>query len=148
MEQEYTKYEVKPYYKYKQEAYNKIRSVAIGLLRESDFFVRTGLSEDVDVIFGNNTVVGVQGCIGFYIQDQQVLEIFGTKVSGPKIYNIRGQLTQREHDIICDNLRLIFKHSSKLTIPAYLGVPIHEWAATKDFCTFAHGGYVYLNQNP
>lgn len=30
---------VRPYYKYKKDAYNKIREVAVLLLKESDFFI-------------------------------------------------------------------------------------------------------------
>ena len=44
-----TKTTIKPYYKYKREAYNKIQDVARLFLKENDFFIRTGLPQDITI---------------------------------------------------------------------------------------------------
>jgi hypothetical protein len=142
-----TKSTIKPYYKYKREAYKKIQDVARLFLRENDFFIRTGLPQDIEITFRNDTSVGVKGNIDFYIRGEKVLSIFGTQVTGKRGYDTRDFLTSKEHDIISENLRLLFRHSSSQTIPLYIGA-IKEWEVTGEYCFFMnHGGYQYINRD-
>lgn len=40
---------IKPYYKYKRDAYKKIQDVARLFLKENDFFIRTGLPQNITI---------------------------------------------------------------------------------------------------
>ena len=143
-----TKSTVKPYYKYKREAYKKIQDVARLFLKENDFFIRTGLPQDIEITFGNDTSVGVKGNIDFYIKGEMVLSIFGTQVTGKRGYDTRNFLTDKEHGILTDNLRLLFRHSPNQTIPLYVGEAIKKWEITREYCYFvSHSGYQYLNKD-
>lgn len=142
-----TKATIKPYYKYKREAYNKIQDVARLFLKENDFFIRTGLPQDIDITFRNDTSVGVKGNVDFYVRGEMVLSILGTQVKGKRGYDTRDFLTSKEHDILSENLRLLFRHSSSQTIPLYIGA-IKEWEVTGEYCFFMnHGGYQYINRD-
>ena len=139
---------IKPYYKYKREAYKKIQEVARLFLKENDFFIRTGLPQDIDITFRNDTMVGVKGNIDFYIRGEFVLSIYGVRVSGTLGYDTREYLTDKEHEILTDNLCLLFKHSPSQTIPLYLGEAIKEWEVTGEYCFFmGYSGYRYINRD-
>lgn len=69
-----TKSTVKPYYKYKREAYKKIQEVARLFLKDNDFFIRTGLPQDIEITLRNDTSVGVKGNINFYIRGEFVYQ--------------------------------------------------------------------------
>ena len=143
-----TKSTLKPYYKYKREAYKKIQEVARIFLNENDFFIRTGLPQDIEITLRNDTSVGVKGNINFYIRGEFVLSIYGTQVTGKRGYDTRNFLTTREHEILTNNLRLLFKHSPSQTIPLYIGEAIKEWEITEGYCYFmGYSGYQYLNKD-
>lgn len=143
-----TKSTVKPYYKYKREAYKKIQEVARLFLKENDFFIRTGLPQDIEITFRNDTMTGVKGNIDFYIRGEFVLSIFGTQVTGKRGYDTRPSLINKEHEILTDNLRLLFRHSPSQTIPLYIGEAIKEWEITGEYCFFmGYSGYQYINKD-
>ena len=71
---------IKPYYKYKRDAYKKIQDVARLFLKENDFFIRTGLPENITITFRNNPKVHPDGYLEFYIRGEKVLSILGNKV--------------------------------------------------------------------
>ena len=85
---------IKPYYKYKQEAYNSIRGLAIRLLTEGDYFVRNSLSpEYVRISFGNNLDSSIPGCVIFFVNGARLFDIVGSRVVGSKKYSFRENLT-------------------------------------------------------
>lgn len=141
-----TKATIRPYYKYKREAYNKIQEVARLFLKENDFFIRTGLPQDIEITFRNDTSVGVKGNIDFYIRGEMVLSIFGTQVTGKRGYDTRGFLTSKEHEILTDNLRLLFRHSPSQTVPLFIGEVIKEWEITGEYCFFMGAQWVSIYQ--
>ena len=66
-----TKATIKPYYKYKREAYNKIQDVARLFLKETDFFIRTGIPENIEISLRNNASVSFNGNVDFYIRGEK-----------------------------------------------------------------------------
>ena len=139
---------IKPYYKYKREAYNKIQDVARLFLKENDFFIRTGLPQDITITFRGNPKVHIDGYIEFYIRGEKVLSILGKQVTGKRGYDTRDFLTTKEHEILTENLRLLFRHSPSQTIPLYLGEAIKEWEVTGEHCFFmGYSGYQYINKD-
>lgn len=143
-----TKATIKPYYKYKREAYKKIQDVARLFLKENDFFIRTGLPQDIEITFRNDTSVGVKGNIDFYIRGEKVLSIFGTQVTGKRGYDTRDSLTLKEYHTILDNLIILFKHSPSQSVSMFIGKPVKEWEITDEYCFFMEeGGYQYINRD-
>ena len=143
-----TKATIKPYYKYKREAYNKIQDVARLFLKENDFFIRTGLPQDITITFRNNPKIHLDEYIEFYIRGEKVLSILGKKVSGMHGYDTRASLTSKEYSTITDSLVTLFKHSQSQFIHTYLGRPIKEWEITDEYCFFMEeGGYQYINKD-
>lgn len=139
---------IKPYYKYKREAYNKIQEVARLFLKENDFFIRTGLPQDITITFRNNPKVHLHGYIEFYICGEKVLSILGNKVMGIRGYDTREFLTTKEYDTIQDNLKIFFKHSPSQSVSMFIGKPIKEYEITDEYCFFMEeGGYQYINKD-
>lgn len=139
---------IKPYYKYKRDAYKKIQDVARLFLKENDFFIRTGLPENITITFRNNPKVHPDGYLEFYIRGEKVLSILGNKVMGMRGYDTREFLTTKEYDTIQDNLKILFKHSPSQSVPMFIGKPIKEWEITDEYCFFMEdGGYQYVNKD-
>lgn len=143
-----TKTTIKPYYKYKREAYNKIQEVARLFLKENDFFIRTGLPQDITITFRNNPKVHLHGYIEFYIRGEKVLSILGNKVMGMRGYDTREFLTTKEYDTLQDNLKILFKYSPSQNVATFIGKPILEWEITDEYCFFMEeSGYQYINRD-
>lgn len=139
---------IKPYYKYKREAYNKIQDVARLFLRENDFFIRTGLPENITITFRNNPKVHLHGYIEFYTRGEKVLSILGNKGMGIRGYDTREFLTTKEYDTLQDNLKILFKHSPSQSVSMFIGKPVKEWEITDEYCFFMEeGGYQYINRD-
>lgn len=139
---------VKPYYKYKQEAYNSIRGLAIRLLTEGDYFVRNPISpENVRITFGNNLDTSIPGCVIFFVNGTHFFDIVGTRVVGSRKYNFRENLTTLEHERFSRDLAELFKCSGSTTIPAFLGGRVHYWEVNKDYCEFIGNGIRFLNKD-
>lgn len=133
---------VKPYYSYKQEAYGKLRELAVRLLKESDYYIRSGNSEDIPITVGSNLKDWVNGTVNFYIKDQWVLSIVGTKVSGLASCRPRGSLTLLENKVLKNSIEKLFRHVSST-----LGAPIVQWMVTEDYCKFiSSNGTRYINK--
>ena len=127
-----TKTTIKPYYKYKREAYSKIQDVARLFLKENDFFIRTGLPQDITITFRNNPKVHLHGYIEFYIRGEKVLSILGNKVMGMRGYDTRESLTTKEYSTLQDNLKTLFKHSPSQNVATFIGKAISEWEITDE----------------
>lgn len=139
---------IKPYYKYKRDAYKKIQDVARLFLRENDFFIRTGLPQDITITFRGDLRKSFDPYIEFYIRGDKVLTVFGNKVIGLHGYNTREFLTSKEYRTIYDNLVILFKHSPSQNVATFIGKPISEWEITDEYCFFMEeGGYQYINRD-
>lgn len=139
---------VKPYYKYKQEAYNSIRGLAIRLLTECDYFVRNPISPDnVRISFGNNLNNSIPGCVIFFVDGTHIFDIVGSRVVGTTKFGFRENLTTSEHERFSRDLAELFRCSGSTTIPAFLGGRVHYWEVNKDYCEFIGNGLRFLNKN-
>ena len=139
---------IKPYWGYKREAYNKIQEVARLFLKENDFFIRTGLPENITITFRNNPKLHLDEYIEFYIRGEKVLSILGKKASGIRGYDTRESLTLKEYNTITDSLVTLFKHSQSQFIQTYIGQPIKEWEITDEYCFFlGDRGSQYINKD-
>ena len=140
---------VRPYYKGKRSAFNKIRYLAIRLLKESDFFIRNPeFTEDLSLQFGNNLSANVPGAINFYLENGVcVLSIVGNKVTSPCGLNVREELTDHEYDILAENYIILFRSEFR-TVSAFIGSKIIRWSATKYCCEFiGYNRTVYINRD-
>lgn len=143
-----TKTTIKPYYKYKREAYNKIQDVARLFLKENDFFIRTGLPQNITITFRNDPKVPIDVYIEFYIRGEKVLSIFGKQVTGMRGYDTRESLSIKEYNTLQDNLKILFKHSPSQSVSMFIGKPIKEWEITDEYCFFIEeDGYQYINRD-
>lgn len=138
-ELEISKTVVKPYYKYKQEAFIKIRKLAIQLLKSSCFFLMNPYNENLHISFGKDLLGNVPGAVNFFTSAGEcVLRIEGTKVyaSNGKQIVVWGMLTDEQHDLLCNNLAIIFKAGTNKTVPALIESKVCRWTANKDYCEF------------
>lgn len=121
-----SKVTIKPYYKYKRDAYKKIQDVARLFLKENDFFIRTGLPQDITITFRGDPRKSFNPYTEFYIRGDKVLTVFGNKVTGLHGYDTREFLTSKEYRTIYDNLVILFKHSPSQNVATFIGKPISE----------------------
>lgn len=143
-----TKATIKPYYKYKREAYNKIQDVARLFLKENDFFIRTGLPENITITLRGDLRYSFDPYIHFYIRGDRVLTIMDSRVIGQGGYDTRESLTTKEYNTIQDNLKILFKHSPSQTVSEFIKRPIMEYDITDEYCFFMEeGGYQYINRD-
>ena len=137
-----------PYYKYKQDAYNRLSELVVNLLKESDFFEITSYStENLRLTFGNDLSKGVKGAVYVYLYNGScILSIEGTKiVSG---LELREYLTSKEHDILTKVLAAFFKAKGNQTIPNFLDSYIVYWEINDDYCEFISANELrYLNKD-
>lgn len=139
---------VKPYYKYKQEAYSSIRGLAIRLLTEGDYFVRNSLSpEYVRISFGNNLDSSIPGCVIFFVNGAHLFDIVGSRVVGATKFGFRENLTTSEHERFSRDLAELFRYYRSTTVPAFLGGGVHYWEVNKDYCEFIGNGIRFLNKD-
>lgn len=143
-----TKTTLKPYYKYKQEAYNSIRGLAIRLLTEGDYFVRNPISpEYTRISFGNNLNSSIPGSVIFFVNGAHLFDIVGSRVVGSTKYSFRENLTTLEHEKFSRDLAELFKYSSSTTVQAFLGGRVQQWEVNKDYCEFIGNGFRFLNKD-
>lgn len=137
-----------PYYKYKQDAYKKLKGIVATLLDETDYFEITGFNKELrGFYFGNNLDDGVLGAVSLYHPNGScVLSIEGTKVVSNSL-GLRTYLTQKEHDTVTKCLAAIFKHKGDRTIVGYLESRINYWEVNKYYCEFIAGEFRYLNKD-
>ena len=139
---------VRPYYKYKKDAYNKIREVAVLLLKESDFFIRNPMyTESLDLTFGNDISKNLPGSVNFYVADGScVLSIIGNRVAGG--LDMRARLTHQEDEILSKSLALLFKDRGDKSVSDVLQSQTGYWLVTENYCEFVGAsGIHYFNKD-
>ena len=130
---------VKPYYKYKQEAFNKIRRLIVGILKDNGVFDECDfLSEDMTFTIRN--VVSETGSyerITYYLNGIKVCAswedmFYMTYKPSAKMY-----LTQREFSVLKNNMDILFKADSKDSIYQLFGSDkIPYWSISEKGCEF------------
>ena len=138
---------IQPYYKYKQDAYKKLKELVVQVLDEYGYFEMTGRSKALRGLYFGNDVVGVPGAVYVYLSDGScVLSIIGNRVAGG--LGVRDRLTYQEDEIISKNLALLFKDKGARTVSDVLQSQTGYWLVTKDYCEFVGAsGIHYLNQD-
>lgn len=106
----------KAYPKYKQEAFNKIEKVILGLLKETDFFTMfPRLAEDPRVVLSykeenfpkerENARGGVVNAFDVSVGGVSILCLRGKDVLSFR--NFRKELTEKEYTTVYNNLRVL-----------------------------------------
>lgn len=138
---------IKPYYKYKQDAYKKLKELVVQVLDEYGYFEMTGRSKALRGLYFGNDVVGVPGAVYVYLSDGYCLfGIEGTRISSG--LTLRESLTSKEHDLVSKCLTALFKHKGDRTIPGYLDSRVCYWRVNEEYCEFiGYNGLRYLNKD-
>lgn len=135
-----------PYYKYKQDAYKKLKELAVKILDEYGYFERTGQSKALRGLYFGNDENGVLGAVYVYKPNGSCLfGIEGTVISSG--LSLRNYLTPKEHDTVTKCLAALFKHKGDRTIVGYLESRIDYWEANEEYCEFVADEFRYLNKD-
>lgn len=145
---------VKPYYKYKQEAYNNLNQLGKSLLEEFGFYKQfPEYANDDLVIYNESSSHG--GTVSFCFNRngwENRLWVF-TLEPNFRIHKVsflegRKELTLEESQIISKNVIACFKTGSNSTVVKKLGSAITSWRISKDGCHFSNiNGATYVNKD-
>ena len=145
---------VKPYYKYKQEAYNNLNKLGKSLLREFGFYKQyPEYSEDDLIIYHDPS--SRSGTVSFCFNRNgwdNRLWVFTLEPNFciRKVSFLKGRtkLTLEESQIISKNIMLLFRVGSNSAVVKKLNDAITYWHASKDECYFRSvNGATYVNRN-
>lgn len=145
---------VKPYYKYKQEAYNNLNKLGKSLLREFGFYKQyPEYSEDDLIIYHDPS--SRSGTVSFCFSKDDMdnrLWLFTLEpnfcVRKVSFLEGRDRLTVEESQIISKNVMACFKTGSNSTVVKKLGSVIIYWYLGKDKCYFRSvNGTTYINKD-
>ena len=145
---------VKPYYKYKQEAYNNLNKLGKSLLREFGFYKQyPEYSEDDLIIYHDPS--SRSGTVSFCFSKDDMgnrLWLFTLEpnfcVRKVSFLEGRDRLTVEESQIISKNVMACFKTGSNSTVVKKLGSVIIYWYLGKDKCYFRSvSGTTYINKD-
>ena len=130
---------VKPYYKYKKEAFNKIRRLIVGILKDNGVFDECDfLSEDMTFTIRN--VVSETGSyerITYYLNGIKVCASWEDMFYMTYKPSAKMCLTQREFSVLKNNRDILFKADSKDSIYQLFGSDkIPYWAISEKGCEF------------
>lgn len=141
---------VKPYYKYKQEAFDKVRRLIVGILKSNGIFDECDfLSEGMPLTIRNvSSETGSYERINYYLNGIKVCAswedmFYMTYKPSAKMY-----LTQREFSILKNNLNILFKANSKDSIYQFFGSnKIPYWSISEKGCEFiSMEGQRFINE--
>ena len=144
---------VKPYYKYKQEAYNNLNKLGKSLLREFGFYKQyPEYSEDDLIIYHDPS--SRSGTVSFCFSKDDMdnrLWLFTLEpnfcVRKVSFLEGRDRLTVEESQIISKNVMACFKTGSNSTVVKKLGSAITSWRLSNDECHFSTvNGSTYVNR--
>ena len=144
---------IKPYYKYKQKAYNNLNQLGKALLKEFGFYKQyPEYSEDDLVIYNDSSSRAgtVSFCFNRNGWDNRLwLFTLEPNFCIRKVSFLEGRtkLTLEESQIISKNVITPFKTGSNSTVVRKLNDAITYWYATKDECFFRSvNGATYINR--
>lgn len=141
---------VKPYYKYKQEAYNKIRRLIVGILKDNGIFDEYNfVSEDMPFLIRN--VVSETGSyerINYYLNGIKVCASWDNMFHMTYKPSAKMRFTKREYSILKNNMEILFKADSKSSVYQFFGSDkIPYWSISKDDCEFiSMEGQKFINR--
>lgn len=139
---------IKPYYKYKQEAYNNLNQLAKSLLDEFGFYKQFPQFKDSDIVVFKDESTN-SGTVSFRVSNSS-LWLFTLEPNFHVRKNSfligRDKLTLEESQLISKNVITLFKTGSNSTVVKKLNNAITYWHATKDECFFRSvNGATYKN---
>lgn len=144
---------VKPYYKYKQEAYNNLNQLGKALLKEFGFYEKCPEYANDDLVIYNDSS-SRSGTVSFCFNrdgwDNRIW-VFTLEPNFciRKVSFLEGKtkLTLEESHIISKNVIACFKTGSNSTVVKKLGSAITSWRISKDECHFSTiNGSAYTNK--
>lgn len=130
---------VKPYYKYKQEAFNKIRRLIVGILKDNGIFDDYNfVSEDMPFLIRNvASETGSYERINYYLNGIKVCASWDNMFHMTYKPSAKMRFTKREYSILKNNLEILFKADSKSSVYQFFGSDkIPYWSISKDYCEF------------
>lgn len=139
---------VRPYYRYKREAYNNLLKVIASILNEARVFERKpeflgkdfNLSYDVSMNIPGDVVVSYNG---LWLATFNVNTLL---ITGPQVYQLRDTLTQKECNEIKKNIKVLFRDGNS-TVLARFGNLVHDWFVNGEECYFmSFKGISYRNR--
>lgn len=130
---------IRPYYKYKQEAYNKIRRLIVGILKDNGIFDKYNfVSEDMPFLIRNvASESGSYERINYYLNGIKVCASLDDMFYITYKPSAKHYLTKREYSILKNNIDILFKADSKDSVYQFFGSDkIPYWSISKDDCEF------------
>ena len=132
-----SKFVVRPYYRYKREAYNNLLKVITSILNEASVFERKpefigkdfNLSYDVSRNIPGDVVVSYNGLWLATINVNTLL------ITGPQVYQLRDTLTQRECNEIKKNIKVLFRDGNSTVLARFENL-LHDWFVNGEECYF------------
>lgn len=140
---------IKPYYKYKQEAYNNLNQLVKSLLEEFGFYKQFPQFKDSDiVVFSDES--SRSGTISFRVSNSS-LWLFTLEpsfhIKKNSFLSGRDKLTTDEAMTISKYVGDFFKTGSNSTVVRKLNDAITYWHASKNECFFRSvNGATYINR--
>lgn len=140
---------IKPYYKYKQEAYNNLNQLAKSLLEEFGFYKEFPQFRDSDIVVYYNES-SHSGTVNFRLANSS-LWLFTLEpsfyVKKNSFLTGRDKLTTDEAMTISKYVGDFFKTGSNSTVVRKLNDSITYWHASKNECFFRSvNGSTYINR--
>ena len=144
---------VKPYYKYKQEAYNNLNQLGKALLKEFGFYEKFPEYLEDDLVIYNNSS-SRSGTVSFCFDRNgwnNRIWVFTLKpnfcIRKVSFLEGRTKLTLEESQTISGNVITLFKTGSNSTVVRKLNDAITYWHASKSECYFRSvNGATYINR--
>jgi hypothetical protein len=130
---------IKPYYRYKQEAFNKVRRLIVGILKDNGIFDEYSfLSEDMPFLIRNvASESGSYERISYYLNGIKVCTSWEDMFYITYKPSAKHYLTKREYSILKNNMEILFKADSKDSVYQFFNSDkIPYWSITKDDCEF------------
>lgn len=144
---------IKPYYKYKQEAYNSLKQLGNSLLKEFGFYKQhTEYSEDDLVIYHDPS--SRSGSVSFSFSKDDMssrLWVFTLEpnfcIRMASFLEGRTKLTLEESQLVSKSVIVCFRAGTDSTVVKKLGSAIIYWYVSKEKCYFRSvNGATYINQ--
>lgn len=144
---------VKPYYKYKQEAYNNLKQLGNSLLKEFGFY-KQHLEYSEDDLVIHHDPSSRSGTVSFSFSKDDMSSRLWVFTLEPNFHirknsflTGRDKLTLEESQIISKNVIACFKAGTDTTVVKKLGSSIIYWYLSRDKCYFRSvNGAAYINQ--
>lgn len=145
---------IKPYYKYKQEAYNNLNQLGKSLLNEFGFYEKCPEYANDDLVIYNDSS-SRSGTVSFCFNRNgwgNRLWVFTLEpnfcIRKVSFLEGRNKLTLEESQLVSKNVIACFKTGSNSTVVKKLGSAITSWRLSKDECYFSTiNGATYTNKD-